>query len=82
MARATKAASALDRVVMGVDPAHPHAWETLLFRPQPGHPGTQNPPDHLIMDLFWMPVIEPYAISEPLATAGKLGGLRGRMTPR
>jgi uncharacterized protein (TIGR02600 family) len=56
----------------------PHAWETLLFRPetrmaggQP-HPGTQSPKDHLIMDLFWMPVIEPYAISEPFSTAGKI----------
>jgi uncharacterized protein (TIGR02600 family) len=24
------------------------------------------------MDLFWMPVVEPYAISEPLSTAGKV----------
>lgn len=24
------------------------------------------------MDLFWMPVIEPYAISEPFSTAGKI----------
>ncbi len=29
-------------------------------------------PDHLFLDLFWMPVVEPYAISEPLATAGKI----------
>jgi uncharacterized protein (TIGR02600 family) len=49
-----------------------HAWETLLFRPQAGHFGATNPPDHLIMDLFWMPVIEPYAISEPFSTAGKV----------
>ena len=56
-------------------------WETLLFRPhapsseltQSGiHPGAQSPRDHLIMDLFWMPVIEPYAISEPFSTAGKV----------
>lgn len=62
-------------------------WRTLLFRPatdgiDPGfkmHPGgakqTEGPdqiPDHLIMDLFWMPVVEPYAISEPLSTAGKI----------
>lgn len=56
----------------------PHAWETLLFRPETRtangrpHPGTQSPKDHLIMDLFWMPVIEPYAISEPFSTAGKI----------
>jgi uncharacterized protein (TIGR02600 family) len=56
-------------------------WRTLLFRPElesgsiPGfkrHPGGASPPDHLIMDLFWMPVVEPYAISEPLSTAGKV----------
>ena len=54
-------------------------WETLLFRPEVHkdgsgnpHPGTQLPRDHLLMDLFWMPVIEPYAISEPFSTAGKI----------
>ena len=51
----------------------PHAWETLLFRPQTGHPGEKiKPKDHLIMDLFWMPVGEPYPISEPFSTAGKI----------
>lgn len=47
-------------------------WQTLLFRPQPGHPGWSLPRDHLLMDLFWMPVVEPYAISEPFSTAGKV----------
>ncbi len=58
-------------------------WQTLLFRPAvsylPGktsHPGGSNGgaqlPDHLLLDLFWMPVVEPYAISEPMATAGKI----------
>lgn len=49
-------------------------WQTLLFRPDPttAHPGSQDLPDYLIMDLFWMPVVEPYAISEPLSTAGKV----------
>ena len=48
-------------------------WETLLFRPDyPAHPGADNPPDHLILDLFWMPVVEPYPISEPFSTAGKV----------
>ena len=28
--------------------------------------------DHLIMDWFWMPVVEPYALSEPFSTAGKI----------
>ena len=31
-----------------------------------------TPPDHLVLDLFTMPVAEPYAISEPLSTAGKV----------
>ncbi len=56
-------------------------WQTLLFRPDkpyfPGqgqHPGNLagGPPDHLLLDLFWMPVVEPYAISEPFSTAGKI----------
>ncbi|OJV25939.1 MAG: hypothetical protein BGO12_16020 [Verrucomicrobia bacterium 61-8] len=54
-------------------------WQTLLFRRQPTHPGYAasngsfiNNPDYLLMDLFWMPVVEPYAISEPLSTAGKI----------
>jgi len=48
-------------------------WQTLLFRPDPGgHPGAGNPPDHLLLDLFWMPVVEPYAISEPFSTGGKI----------
>lgn len=58
-------------------------WQTLLFRPQKGHPGDADPPtgdkrgnvyppDHLLLDLFWMPVVEPYAISEPFSTAGKI----------
>lgn len=50
-------------------------WQTLLFRPDPGgHPGARSgfPADHLLLDLFWMPVVEPYAISEPFATSGKV----------
>ena len=61
-------------------------WQTLLFRPAtlPGyhapvsytHPGNANPattiPDHLLLDLFWMPIVEPYGISEPFATSGKI----------
>lgn len=67
----------------GVDPKgiSPKPWQTLLFRPAPGHPGEgypsgglpySKPPDHLLLDLFWMPVAEPYAISEPFSTAGKV----------
>ncbi len=62
-------------------------WQTLLFRPAAGsgHPGApsktydgksipggKDPADHYFLDLFWMPVVEPYAISEPLSTAGKV----------
>jgi hypothetical protein len=54
-------------------------WQTLLFRPAikglPGgtwHPGAGSPPDHYLADLFWMPVVEPYPISDPLSTAGKV----------
>jgi len=54
-------------------------WKTLLFRPQANHPSYIDPntsggniPDHLIMDLFWMPVVEPYAISDRFSTAGKI----------
>lgn len=47
-------------------------WQTLLFHPQPGHPGAASPADHLLLDLFHMPVVEPYAISEPLSTAGRV----------
>lgn len=55
------------------------AWTNLLFRPHVQvtgaalrHPGQATPPDHYLLDLFWMPVVEPYAISEPLSTAGKV----------
>ena len=58
----------------GVDPtgANPVPWRTLLFRPNPGHFGATSPPDHLLLDLFWMPEAEPYAISEPFSSAGKI----------
>lgn len=62
----------------GLKESPPKPWQTLLFRPNvvgngySTHPGAESPPDHLIMDFFWMPVVEPYAISEPLSTAGKI----------
>lgn len=55
-------------------------WQTLLFRPQEGHPGAEDPPDHLFLEYLWMPVIEPYAISEPFSTAGKVN-LNYRLMP-
>lgn len=69
----------------GIDPGQPAQsvpWRTLLFCPYPAantsggpyttHPGAANPPDHLVLDNFWMPVIEPYAMSTCLATRGKI----------
>jgi uncharacterized protein (TIGR02600 family) len=51
-------------------------WQTLLFRPDreqsTTHPGAKSPPDHLLLDLFHLPIVEPYAISEPFSTAGKV----------
>jgi len=57
-------------------------WETLLFAPSlsQGHRGAQDPPDHYLLDLFSMPVVEPYAISEPLSTAGRVN-LNARLAP-
>jgi uncharacterized protein (TIGR02600 family) len=60
-------------------------WTTYLFRPDitpGGHLGAKDhstsgslagaPPDHVVLDWFWMPVVQPYAISEPFSTAGKI----------
>lgn len=50
-------------------------WQTLCFSPNPAgpnHPGQVEPKDYLWLDLFTMPVVEPYAISEPFSTAGKI----------
>ncbi|MCX6970536.1 MAG: Verru_Chthon cassette protein A [Verrucomicrobia bacterium] len=62
-------------------------WRTLLFRPArsylsggSSHFGNQSPPDWAILDFFHMPVAEPYAISEPFATAGKVN-LNARIIP-
>ncbi len=69
-----------------INPAQPTQsvpWCTLLFCPFPlggsAHPGFGNAssvppvaPDHLVFDNFWMPVVEPYAISTCMATAGKI----------
>lgn len=58
-------------VPIGASAAVP--WRTLLFRPQSNHFGqTTEPKDSLILDWFWMPVVEPYAISTHFATSGKV----------
>ena len=70
----------------GGTPNIPRPWQSLLFCPNPpsrvtasnltptelDHFGFRAPHDHLLLDLFWMPVVEPYAISEPASTAGKI----------
>ncbi len=72
----------------GIDPSDPAAakpWQTLLFARNPlggsqhpgfgvpfGGPPYNVPPDHLFLDFFTMPIVEPYAISEPFSTAGKV----------
>lgn len=51
------------------------SWQTLCFSPNPAgenHPGRIDPKDYLWLDLFHMPIVEPYAISEPFSTAGKV----------
>ncbi len=66
-------------------------WQTLLFRPQgepdpagwsaeADHYGWSWPRDHLLLDLFWMPVQEPAALSAPAATEGKIN-LNHRLVP-
>ncbi len=62
-------------------------WQTLLFRPAvsyhfggTGHFGATSPPDYYLLDLFHMPVVEPYAISEPFSTAGKIN-MNARLVP-
>ncbi|MEM9481951.1 MAG: Verru_Chthon cassette protein A, partial [Verrucomicrobiota bacterium] len=47
-------------------------WQTLLFRPDENHYGAKAPHDHLLLDFFWMPVVEPRPISRPFETEGKV----------
>ena len=48
------------------------------------HPGNASPgtavPDHLLLDLFWMPVVEPTGSANPLATSGKVN-LKRQIAP-
>jgi hypothetical protein len=37
-----------------------------------GFASNGKPHDHLLADFFWMPSVEPYSISEPFSTAGKV----------
>ena len=86
--RQISSAVAFGSLPTGIDPGNPTSadpWRTLLFCKNPlggaGHPGFgipssgppyTTPPDHAFLDLFTMPIVEPYAISEPFSTAGKI----------
>lgn len=64
-------------VILGTLPSsQTTGWQTLAFSPNPAagssHPGLRSPADHLLLDLFWMPVAEPYPISDQFSTAGKV----------
>lgn len=51
-------------------------WQTLLFCPNPvagnGHLGKSLPRDYLWLDLFTVPTVAPYALSEPLSASGRV----------
>ena len=38
------------------------------------------PPDHIWLDFFWMPIVEPYPLSEPFSSRGKVN-LNYQMLP-
>jgi uncharacterized protein (TIGR02600 family) len=71
----------------GINPTQPAQstpWRTLLFCPyaaaDTAHPGFVTPPDYLLLDNFWMPVVEPYPISTCMVTAGKIN-LNNQIAP-
>lgn len=72
--RQISSAVAFGSLPTGVKRGQP--WQTLLFCKNPAasevHPGFDSPRDHLLLDFFTMPIVEPYAISEPFSTAGKV----------
>lgn len=58
----------------GGNPAAPNSttnneWDNRHFG---GALNTDNPRDHLLLDLFWMPVVQPYALSDTFSTKGKI----------
>lgn len=62
-------------VQLGTLPVKDTPWRTLLFRPNVlpvSHPGAGSSADSALLDLFWMPVVDPYPISQPLSTSGKV----------
>lgn len=55
-------------------------WQTLLFRPDPEHYGASNPPDHLLLDFFNAPVLEPQPLTQGFETEGKIN-LNHKLVP-
>jgi uncharacterized protein (TIGR02600 family) len=74
--RVVSGAGQLGSIPTGIQAEIP--WRTLLFRPDAEHFGARDfprvgdPPDHVMMDFFWMPSVEPFPISQPFATMGKV----------
>ena len=54
------------------DDAPGRRCSSIRARRIPRIPALLAPKDELLADLFWMPVVEPWAISQPFATAGKI----------
>ena len=52
--------------------AYRHQYASGSTGTSSDHYGFANPPDHLFLQFFTMPIVQPYAISEPLSTAGKV----------
>jgi uncharacterized protein (TIGR02600 family) len=50
----------------------PHPGQGVAAAPSATAADYTKAPDHLLLDLFWMPASEPYPISEEFATAGKV----------
>ena len=77
--RQVPSAGILGSLPAGFDPSNPsltNAWKSLVFCPNPNASNRvtsmPNPPDYMIMDLFDMPVVQPYPISDPFSTAGRV----------
>jgi uncharacterized protein (TIGR02600 family) len=77
--RQVPSAGILGSLPAGFDPSNPsltNAWQSLVFCANPNASNRvasmPNPPDYMIMDLFDMPVVQPYPISDPFSTAGRV----------
>ena len=77
--RQVPSAGILGSLPAGFDPSNPsitNAWKSLVFCPNPNASNRVaamgNPPDYMIMDFFNMPVVQPYPISDPFSTAGRV----------